>query len=223
MKTPLQSIKKKATFPRVITSDYTINPLCDNGCVFLNQGASGEVNVYLPDAKPNQVYKFQTVAAQKVVIRPQASDDIQDASVAVLTDGYYVYTAGTGNEYLVLECRLDGHWIVTKKFGALTALTAIPAGANGLTIAGCTAPVTGATPVSTITASTIRTGTVTWAPEVATVFLTGTVYTATITITPLTGFTLTGVAQNTFVVTGAASDANAANSGTVTAVFAETV
>ena len=85
-------------------------------------------------------------------------------------------------------------------------------------IAGVTAPVTGATPVTTITATDQYTGTVTWAPT-SSPFAGGTVYTATITLTPKAGYTLTGVAENFFTVAGTTSDTNPAGSGVVTAVF----
>ncbi|HVI40772.1 MAG TPA: S-layer homology domain-containing protein, partial [Anaerovoracaceae bacterium] len=50
----------------------------------------------------------------------------------------------------------------------------------------------------------------------------GTVYTATITITPKTGYTTTGVAANFFTVAGATSVTNAVNSSVVTAIFPAT-
>jgi len=87
-------------------------------------------------------------------------------------------------------------------------------------IPGVTAPVTGATPVGTITATAQYTGTVTWSPDHGT-FAGTTVYTATITLTPKAGFTLTGVAADFFTAAGATTT-NAADSGVVTAVFPET-
>ncbi|MCX6090146.1 MAG: carboxypeptidase-like regulatory domain-containing protein, partial [Candidatus Atribacteria bacterium] len=71
-------------------------------------------------------------------------------------------------------------------------------------IAGVTVPVKNATPVATITATDQYTGTVAWTPAHAT-FGGATVYTATITLTPKVGFTLTGVAANFFTVAGAAA------------------
>jgi hypothetical protein len=64
-------------------------------------------------------------------------------------------------------------------------------------IAGVTAPVTGATPVTTTTAGTGYTGTVSWSGS-PTTFSAATVYTATITLTPTSGYTLTGVTSNFF-------------------------
>lgn len=87
-------------------------------------------------------------------------------------------------------------------------------------IVGVTSPVTGATPVTTVTETTNFTGTVTWSSSPAT-FAASTAYTATITLTPKAGYTLTGVAANFFTVAGATTT-NTADSGVVTAVFPET-
>jgi len=55
----------------------------------------------------------------------------------------------------------------------------------------------------------------------ASTFAASTVYTATIVLTPKTGWTLTGVAADSFTVAGATAT-NTAGSGTVTAVFPAT-
>ena len=89
-------------------------------------------------------------------------------------------------------------------------------------IAGVTAPVTGATPVTTTTAGTGYTGTVSWSGSPGT-FASTTIYTATITLTPTSGYTLTGVSANFFTVTDASSVTHSANSGVITAVFPATV
>ena len=88
-------------------------------------------------------------------------------------------------------------------------------------IGGITVPATGATPVTSATATSQYTAAVSWSPNPAT-FAASTTYTATITITPKTGFTLTGVPANFFTVAGAISDTNLANSGVVTAIFPAT-
>jgi hypothetical protein len=88
-------------------------------------------------------------------------------------------------------------------------------------IPGVTAPVTGATPVTTITETAQYTGTVTWSPNDST-FAGTTVYTATIALTAKPGFTLTGVTENFFTVSEATTDTNPADSGVVTAVFPAT-
>lgn len=93
---------------------------------------------------------------------------------------------------------------------------------NIAAIPGVTAPVTGATPVTTITETAQYTGTVSWSPAVSNMFVSNTVYTATITLTAKAGFTLTGVTADFFTVAGTTSDTNPANSGVVTAVFPAT-
>ena len=88
-------------------------------------------------------------------------------------------------------------------------------------IAGVTAPVTGATPVSTTTAGAGYTGTVSWSDS-PTIFAPEITYTATITLTVATGYTLTGVSSNFFTVAGATTVTHNANSGVVTAIFPAT-
>ena len=88
-------------------------------------------------------------------------------------------------------------------------------------IAGVTAPVTGARPVTTTTAGTGYTGTVTWSGTPR-FFASVTTYTATITLTATSGYTLNGVTANFFTVAGATSVTHSANSGVITAVFPAT-
>ena len=93
-------------------------------------------------------------------------------------------------------------------------------------------PRTGNTPVKAITSSGQYTGTVEWSPDHA-VFEADTEYTATITLTPKIGWTLTGVAANYFRIynpVGSGSGAtgtgygttHAAGSGVITKTFPKT-
>ena len=100
----------------------------------------------------------------------------------------------------------------TTTTGVITAIVI-----NTPAIAGVTAPVTDATPVSSLADGTGYTATISWSPSGAT-FLNTTVYTATITLTAKTGYTLTGVGTNFFTVAGATAT-NSANSGVISAVF----
>lgn len=90
---------------------------------------------------------------------------------------------------------------------------------NTAAIAGVTAPVKGATPVTAVTATSQYSGAVTWSPTVATSFDPAQIYTATITLTALGNYSFDGVAANYFTVSGATTDTNPADSGVVTAVF----
>lgn len=92
-------------------------------------------------------------------------------------------------------------------------------------IEGVTVPATGGAPVAAIDSAQF-TGTVDWTPKDSngklSKFAASTVYTATITLTPKPGYTLTGVAANFFTVEGASSVSNSASSGVVKAVFPAT-
>ncbi len=88
-------------------------------------------------------------------------------------------------------------------------------------VAGITPPVRGAAPVTTITETVQYTGVIAWNPA-HNPFAASTVYTATITLTPKAGYTLTGVGVNFFTIAGATSVSNPANSGVITVVFPAT-
>jgi len=88
------------------------------------------------------------------------------------------------------------------------------------TVAGVTAPATGGTPTATISATTEYTATISWSPA-DNPFQDGEIYTATITITPTTNYTLAGVGANFFTIAGAIATNNA-GSGVVTAIFPAT-
>ena len=66
------------------------------------------------------------------------------------------------------------------------------------------------------------TATVVWSPEVTDKFVYNTVYKATITITPKTNYTVKGIAENGYTVSGAETVTNEADSATVTAVYSAT-
>jgi len=98
-----------------------------------------------------------------------------------------------------------------------------PASATVITfldIPGVVAPVTGNTPVTSITDTAQYTGTITWSPVDST-FAASTPYTANIALTAKAGWTLTGVAANSFTVSGA-TVTHSANSSVVSALFPAT-
>ncbi|MDF2648374.1 MAG: 6-bladed beta-propeller, partial [Paenibacillus sp.] len=88
------------------------------------------------------------------------------------------------------------------------------------TIVGVTAPVAGVTPVASIDDTSEYTAAITWSPVNVT-FAASMVYTATITLTPKTGYTLTGVTANFFKVAGAITT-NSVDSREITAIFPAT-
>jgi hypothetical protein len=85
-----------------------------------------------------------------------------------------------------------------------------------------TAPVAGATPQTSTTSNGQFTTTITWSPS-ATTFAAATAYTATVTVLPVSGRTLTGVTANFFTVnSNAATTGNSANAGVFTYLFPAT-
>jgi len=111
--------------------------------------------------------------------------------------------------------------VIIAMFSATGGTAANPTVINMASIQGVTAPATGETPVTAITENSQYSGTIMWNGDPST-FLAATVYTATITLTPKTGYTLQGVTANFFTVSGSASVSNTADSGIVTAVFPAT-
>jgi hypothetical protein len=105
--------------------------------------------------------------------------------------------------------------VITAVFPATATTISVAA------VAGVTKPVRGATPVTTTTAGTGYTGTVSWSGSPST-FAGATSYTATIILTATSGYTLTGVSANFFTVAGATSVTHSADSGVITAVFPAT-
>lgn len=84
-----------------------------------------------------------------------------------------------------------------------------------------TAPVKNGVPQTEIETDEY-TATVAWSPGVTDKFVYNTVYTATITITPKTNYTVKGIAENGYTVSGAQTVTNEADSATITAVYAAT-
>jgi hypothetical protein len=141
------------------------------------------------------------------------------ATITLTPTSGYTLTGVTANFFTVA-----GATSVTNSANAGVITAVFPATDTTISvaaIAGVTAPVQGATPVTTTTAGTGYTGTVTWSGTPAS-FALATTYTATITLTPTSGYTLTGVTANFFTVAGATSVTNSANAGVITAVFPAT-
>ena len=107
---------------------------------------------------------------------------------------------------------------------ATFAKTDAVAGLEPITIAdilGIKPPKAGGTPDRTITSTDQFEGVVTWTPAVSDKFTYGTVYTAIIELTPVNGYTATGVAANFFNVADAKAT-HPANSRVIAAEFPAT-
>jgi uncharacterized repeat protein (TIGR02543 family) len=137
------------------------------------------------------------------------------------------YNQGSGNvtpvnagTYNVVLTRAEDATYASYSKTITGGLVITPAVISAAAVMGVTVPEKGAVPVTAITETAQYTGTVAWSPE-DNPFAADTVYTATITLTPKSGYTLNGVAAGLFTVAGA-SASNAANSGVITAVFPAT-
>ncbi|MGI6534665.1 MAG: S-layer homology domain-containing protein [Peptococcia bacterium] len=152
-----------------------------------------------------------------------AASTVYTATITLSPKAGYTLTGITENFFTVegaTATNAADSGVITAVFPATEAVpdTVIDIAA----IAGVTAPVRDAAPVATITETAQYTGTVSWSPEIAdNKFAASTVYTATITLSPKAGYTLTGITENFFTVEGATAT-NAADSGVVTAVFPAT-
>lgn len=139
--------------------------------------------------------------------------------------GYLTGIPTTAGDY-TFDIKVQDSWIPTphEAVGAFSIHINEPDAISLEAISGVTAPARGAAPVTTITQTDQFTGTVTWSPAIAAggKFAASTVYTATITLTPKPGYTLSGVGENFFTVAGADPVSNPADTGIVTAVFPKT-
>ncbi len=153
----------------------------------------------------------------------QSTFDFSTAYTAVITltpASGYTLAGVSANAYTVAggtATNAESSGVITVHFPTTQAPGLLPVTAT--TISGITLPVFGATPVTSIVAPQYV-GSVVWSPQGAT-FAASTVYTATITLTPATNFTLTGVAANAFTVAGGTAT-NAADSGVITVTFPST-
>jgi len=113
--------------------------------------------------------------------------------------------------------------VVTAEF-PITGDKNRPVTINQAAIGGVTAPAANANPATAITATGQYTGTIRWSPAISAggQFAYSTAYTAIITLTPTTGYTLTGVPEDYFTVVGAKPVSYSAGSNTVIAEFPAT-
>ena len=152
-------------------------------------------------------------------------------------DGYRML--GTPSNFFAVENAQSTTSVVTNTgefAGKLATLTVVFPATNPKistsAINGVTVPVNGATPSTSVSATSEYTASLVWKEkslvdpvtysEFTGAFKPSRTYQATITLTPKTGYTLCGVVSNFFSVTGALSYTNTESSGIVTAEFPAT-
>ncbi|CAN2186467.1 hypothetical protein MCEMRE226_00420 [Candidatus Nanopelagicaceae bacterium] len=221
-----------ATITLTATAGYSLTGVNANfftvsGATSVTHAAdSGVISAVFPvTAKLAQTIAFATPSAMSVggstqTVTPTASSSLTvtltSTTTGICTVSGFIITA-----VLSGTCSITAGQAGNANYEAASDVIrtfAIAGVINIAAIAGVTAPVTGATPVSTTTAGTGYTGTVSWSDS-PTIFAPATTYTATITLTATSNYTLTGVSANFFTVSGATTVTHNANSGVVTAVF----
>jgi len=173
---------------------------------------SGDYYIAVDDYS-NNYYITSDVPSSELVIHFGAANATPGGPISSsVTHGGYLYTMTSNHGSLPS----DGTSVATFTVTVTTAPTV-----NDLAISGVTAPVTGATPVTSVTTDSQYTGTVSWSTSPVN-FAPASTYTATITLTATAGNTFSGVGANSFTVAGATSVTNPSDSGVITAVFPAT-
>jgi len=155
---------------------------------------------------PNHsTFAASTVYTATISLTPKSGYTFQGVMINYFTVDGAAYVSNDANS-----------GIITAEFPSTDATVITIAAIQGVTV-----PINGGTPVTKITENTQYSGTVTWNGKPNT-FTAATQYTATIMLTPKTGYTLHGISEDFFTVAGAVSVSNNANSGDITAVFPAT-
>ena len=146
--------------------------------------------------------------------------EVKDGDKTLVLDTDYTVTYDN-NTKASDEAKVTGEIISNNYAGTLEkTFTILPKTIN-TAITQLTAPVKNEVPQTEIETDEY-TATVVWSPEVTDKFVYNTVYTATITITPKTNYTVKGIAENGYTVSGAETVTNEADSATVTVVYSAT-
>jgi hypothetical protein len=132
-----------------------------------------------------------------------------------------VFTGTAGGGDVTIQVKTSAFEPASLSVSNTLTVTIPPAVINIAAILGVHAPVIGETPETVITETAQYTGTIIWNPTDSP-FTSSTIYTSWVTLSPKSGFTLTGVTANFFTVAGATIVTNMINSGVVTAAFPET-
>ncbi|MBS7525235.1 S-layer homology domain-containing protein [Fusibacter paucivorans] len=198
-----------AMFPATALANSTINPIAANFDKYTGSADYTEINVNMT-LNENTLSGIYNESAELV-----SGTDYSVSGSTVTLDKNYFASRANGNTTLTFKFSEGADQTLTIAVVDSTPLIDIAA------IDGVTVPVKNGIPVATVTETAQYTGTVTWSPN-DNPFKADTVYTATITLTPKTGYTLKGIAADFFTVTGATTVTNAADSGVITAMFPAT-
>ena len=146
--------------------------------------------------------------------------EVKDGDKVLVLDTDYI-VAYEKNIKASEEAKAKVEMISNNYEGTLEKLFTILPKTINTAITQLTAPVKNEVPQTEIETDEY-TATVDWSPEVTDKFGYSTVYTATITITPKVNYTVKGIAENGYTVSGAQTVTNEADSATITAVYEAT-
>ena len=180
------------TYTNITSTSVTVNFVTNSSGGNPSYGGTGDTwSCYIENAAFNHVIQeYDGIAASVHVV-----------NVTGLSPGT-TYTVYCADITISLGYQYD-------QFTTLTAQI------SHSSISGLTAPSIFGTPVTSITSDSQFTGTVSWAGATSSgLFAQATTYTATVTLTPVAGYTATGLASNFFSVAGATSVSITSNGGT---------
>ena len=184
-------------------------------------GVTAPVRNVTPDLLITETDQYTGTIAWTPSDSPYVAETVYTATITLTPKSGFTLTGVAADSFVVAGATTTNainSGVVTAVFPATAADPDVAM--TIFAIPGVTAPVRNVTPDMTVTETAEYTGTVTWAPSDSP-YAAETVYTATITLTPKTGFTATGVAANAFTVAGATTT-NPVDSSVVTAVFPAT-
>ncbi|MDN5299921.1 MAG: large repetitive protein, partial [Clostridiales bacterium] len=187
-------------------ANSTINPIAANFDKYTGSADYTEISVNMT-LNENTLSGIYNESAALV-----SGTDYSVSGSTVTIDKAYLSTLTTGSTPLTFKFNSGADQTLTIAVVDTTPIIDITA------IGGVTVPVKNGIPAATVTETAQYTGTVTWSPS-GDFFAPETAYTATITLTPKTGYTLKGIAADFFTVAGATTVTNAADSGVITALF----
>ncbi len=178
----------------------------------------------------------QTVVGQTVTagaLTPSGATAFYQWQKCATSGGTYTNISGATSNTYTLTANENGYYIkvVAQGYGSCTGTVTsayegpVQTSASPISIsaiAGVTVPVKGETPDTEVDVTAQYTGVISWNPDPGAKFDGKEDYTATITLTPRSFYTVTGITANFFTVAGATSVTNPANSGVVTAAFPKT-
>ncbi|MFA6783295.1 MAG: ice-binding family protein [Sphaerochaeta sp.] len=184
-------------------------------------GVTVPSNGSTPDLAVTETDQYSGIVTWSPDDSPYAATTVYTATITLTAKTGYTFTGVAANSFTVegsTATNLVDSGVITAVFPATGAAPDVAV--SIVSIPGVTAPERNVTPDLAITATDQYTGTVVWSPADST-YASSTVYTATITLTALSGYTFIGVAQDSFTVSGAEAT-NATDSNVITAVFPAT-